>query len=493
MIPVMGYIFLGALAFSGQDVEGLSVGTVRPFTGMAVTNFRHTDLDGDGAPDLVLPGRVHFQRDGGFPPESRVPMPPFARMPEVDLWDGMLYCRLPGRLTVYAWRDGGWAAVLDQAMEWPGLTGPPGPNPSAVRLARFLCDAEDDGAPEILEPAPEGLFLYRREDDAYVQAFAWDILPELTLAPAMSQTLWPPEERRISLPVRQMWCRILCHDGIVAVLTEQESEAKRVVHVRREYALTDSGTLRDTPPPAGVSRSRPLPDHLQVCRLNTDDTMDYAGGKWDVSEASAYPALIYETWASVDGGASFAVRRVPSFQGFRPHCSFVDFDGDGDMDIVTESAALLTVGMREMVSEVLARPAIDHEVCVYTQAQGAFSSAPAVRFRRTVKLKQPPSRGGPHFKQYHSADRVSIVGDFNADGYRDLAVQAEIDRIDIHLASGYGYNARPDTVLAVPEGTRFGVADVNADGRSDIVVHPRHTAGPEAGMSTVYFAGEAVR
>ena len=492
MISVLAYIFVGALAFSEQHVEGLRVGTVRPFTGKPAVNFRHTDVDHDGLPDLVLPGAVYFQREGRFPPANRTAMPAFASMPDIDLWAGRLYCRLPGRLAVYAWRETGWETVITQAFEWPEMDGPPGTNPDAGRLTRFLCDAEGDGVPEILAPAPDGLRLYRRKNDEYVRALTWDVLPELTLAATRDATLWPPGERRISLPVRQMWCRIISHEGEVSVLSENETGANRKVYVRRRYPWTEDGALRGTAPAPQVSRGNPVPAHMQACRLNNDGLLDYAGVKWGVSEASTYPALVHETWASVDGGATFAVRRMPSLQGFRPHCAFVDFDGDGDMDIVNESCTLQTAGPREMLSELLSRAAVDHEIRVYTQTGGAFSQKAGVRVRRTIRLRRPPLRSGPVFERYVNAELVSIVGDYNGDGYRDLAVQTTPGRIAVYIASGYGYPDTPAATLTVPEGARFGAADVNADGRSDVVVHPPKSAGgAAANRTTVFFAGEA--
>lgn len=492
MISLFAYMLVGALTFSEQALDGVRVGTVRPFAGAAVVNFRHTDIDDDGIPDLVLPGKVCLQRDARFPPEARVPMPAFGRMPEVDVWAGRLYCRLPGRLAVYAWRAGAWQAELDQPVEWPGGDAPPGPNPSAVRLTRFVCDVDGQAPPEIVAAGPDGVFVYQRDGGEYVQALNWRILPELQLTPARNATVWPPEARRISLPVRQMSCRVLWQPGRISILSREAAGPRRRVHMRKDYVFAGEAPLRSEAPAPKVFRSKALPEHMKPCRLNEDGLPDFAGAKWAVSDASAFPSLVYETWASLDGGTSFAVRRAPSLQGFRPHCSFVDFDGDGDMDIVTESASLLTAGAREMLSEMLARNAIGHEIRVYVQARGRFAEAPTVRFSRTLRLEQPPFRNGPVFQRYNRAELVSILGDYNGDGYRDLAVQTERGSVAIHLASGYTYHDTPDVTLDVPPNARFGVADVNADGRGDLVFHSEERGGgAETATQTVFFAGEA--
>ena len=97
------------------------------------------------------------------------------------------------------------------------------------------------------------------------------------------------------------------------------------------------------------------------------------------------------------------------------------------------------------------------------------------------------------FERYQAAELMNITGDFNGDGYRDLAVRERADRLAIYLAAGFGYPSRMDTAVSIPPAAQFGVADVNADGRSDIVLRWRAgETGDGVELSRVYYAREAL-
>jgi hypothetical protein len=241
-----------------------------------------------------------------------------------------------------------------------------------------------------------------------------------------------------------------------------------------------------------MTETKPLPAHLHPCRLNDDDQIDYAGGLWKLSDSSAVPKAFYETWATLDGGATFHVRHAPSFQNARPRCMFVDFDGDGDLDMVTESAGLLEGGLREGLSRFLTRKALDHSVAVYPQAQGQFWKKPAFRATFRIRLEAPPIRNGPLFGRYQAGELFDLTGDFNGDGYRDALVQEGPGRLGVYLARGLDFPGRPDARPRIPASARFNVADVNGDGRSDIVLSWPSAAGQAAGTerTRILFASE---
>ena len=62
----------GATTFVGEEV---SVGPVEPLSGIATVNFRHVDLNQDGAPDLLFPEGVFLQRDGRFSAAEHIALP----------------------------------------------------------------------------------------------------------------------------------------------------------------------------------------------------------------------------------------------------------------------------------------------------------------------------------------------------------------------------------------------------------------------------------
>src|SRR5690606_23525107 len=90
-----------------------------------------------------------------------------------------------------------------------------------------------------------------------------------------------------------------------------------------------------------------LPPHVRPCHLNPDTIQDYAGSRWSLSQSAAIPVPIHESWASLDGGKTFQIERAISFPQFRPHAPFLDFDSDGDLDMIMESTTIFDDGVRE--------------------------------------------------------------------------------------------------------------------------------------------------
>ncbi|MCC6144522.1 MAG: VCBS repeat-containing protein [Candidatus Hydrogenedentes bacterium] len=488
---------LGALSFDAQDLPAVRVGAVNPLTGQVHVNYLIVDLDKNGEPDLLLPRVVLFQHDGKYGPAGGVPYPEFDGTPELDVWGADIYLRFPNRLVILRWLESAWSIVLDQPLEWP-----PSQDPESqllpeylqatptLRASRFLYDLDQDGIPELIAAAMDGVHVYAR-DETYAFKTLWDIMPPVELAGIPPQRIWPPQDRRLSIPLRQMACRVFIEDQRVRVLTRSEPLPGKCAYRVRDYVVSPEDGLEVTP--AGDAESAPMPEHMRPCRLNDDAIVDYAGGDWYISRAAILPRPIYETTATLDNGATLQTRRQA---GLRPHCSFIDFDGDGDLDMVTEEPDLFDGSLRESVARFISRSSVEHEVFLFQQIGGHFSDAPVLRHQVKIDLAQAPFENGPMFQRYRSNELVNWTGDFNGDHYLDLAVQRSADELAIYLAAGYGMSSAPDIVLSVSYLDPFAVADVNGDGRSDIIVRrsesqegPRpQTAEPET--ATVYFARE---
>jgi len=501
-------MLLGALTFVGQDVPGLRVGPVRSLTGQGATNFRQCDLDADGAADLLLPGAVVFQRNGSFPAQARQALPDFGESPLVDVWAGALYFRLRGRLAIFHWAGTEWRCDLDQALSWPpqeevfeGVRATPTHGSAPARLQRFLYDLDGDNTPELVAVNAAGVYLYTRREGLYGGAAPLPVFPALRLSSEPAQALWPAQSRHILFPARQMACRFFLDGEVLRVLTREEGAeglaawgAQSVRYVCTAYPLRGAAawTVRQD----AVARvcSEALPAHLQPCRLNGDGVIDYAGGQWEVSETSVLPVPIYATWATLDGGKTFYVQRAPSLQHARPHCSFVDFEGDGDLDMVAEATGLFDGGPRETLERFLTRSAVDHSIRIHVQGNGRFANTPSLTARLTIALAYPPCQQGPMFERYRAAELINVTGDFNGDGYRDLVVRDRADRLSIYLAAGFAYPSEREAVVSIPAPGHFGVADVNADGQSDLVVRWRvGESGEGAELCRVYYAREVLQ
>ena len=80
VVLVGAYLLLGALTFVEQDVPGLRVGPVRPFTGQGAVNFRSCDLDGDGHAMCCCPGPCFSSGTDCFPRKRGCRCPPSRRV-----------------------------------------------------------------------------------------------------------------------------------------------------------------------------------------------------------------------------------------------------------------------------------------------------------------------------------------------------------------------------------------------------------------------------
>jgi hypothetical protein len=174
--------------------------------------------------------------------------------------------------------------------------------------------------------------------------------------------------------------------------------------------------------------------------------------------------------------------------------SFVDVDGDGAADLVTETSALTEGGVRETVAKLLTHSAVGHRVEVRLQNAEAprFHEAPGLTGEFRIALMAPAARGGLLFQRYRAGELVNVTGDFDGDGVRDVAVQDMPGRIAVYPARGERFAQEPWAVLETAPERRFSVADVDGDGRSDLVVRWLDPRGGDASeRSRVYLTREA--
>lgn len=493
MISLVPLLLLAGVTFSGEDIPGLLVGEVNRLNGQVSLNFRQTDLDGDGAIDLVLRGEVLFQRDGQFPPNARAPLPAFDETPlACDVWRDRIYLRTTSRLKVLRWDNGKWAVTLDVPVAWPRAAPQyeaEGGKSGFTRFQGFLHDLKGDGVPEIVLPAADGLHVYTLDADACAPAATLDVLPPLRFEQAKGQSLWPPERRSVAFPSRQMRCRLLLSGPMVTVVTSEDAPEACVRYTLTRYTLDPANKFAVLPEATQRQAVGPLPLCMEPCRLNNDDQMDFAGGDWETTNASVIAAPIYQTLVSLDGGRT---RHAARAQFFTPHCSFVDFDGDGDLDLVTETTGLFDGGIRETVTRFLSGRDVNHTVGVHFQdARGRFSEKPDVIGVVSIHFDHAFWQGGLMLDRYLAAELCDITGDFDGDGYRDLMAQQEPGRLALHLCSGRGFASRLDAAISMPRDARFAVTDVNGDGLSDVVIFWTSRDGNEnETKSRVYFARE---
>lgn len=485
MNGILAGLVCGALVFVEQDIPGIRVGRVEPLSGERWRNFRQADIDGDGKTDLLLPDCVAFQRGDAFRTEDRAPLPYLEESPACDLWDTTLYFRLPARVACVKWSREGWETILDLPVPWPrqgvssnGTGSQSNHAAPLVHFERFLHDLDEDGVPEIVVTSDQGVHVFVKNESGYVESGLLDVLPPPQLVPEQTPSFWPPDTRRTPSPELQLSCRFfIAKNRLVMLESDFLSNDTVHYHVRRyEILRKEDGSW--TARLASEQQTPPMASSMRPCRLNEDDTIDFAGGNWQFEPGGVLHAPVYETLASTNGGHTTQFVRSMSF---RPSCSFVDFNGDGRLDMVTESSGLFAGGVRETVTRLMSTHAFDHTVRIHLQNKnGAFPGSPDAEGTFRINIDKVPARSGDRFNRYSASELIDVTGDFDADGIRDAVVHGDARCIRVFRGTAKGFSSKPLIAAQIQGHWRFAADDVDGDGRSDLVFRWMDSASTDA-------------
>ena len=92
--------------------------------------------------------------------------------------------------------------------------------------------------------------------------------------------------------------------------------------------------------------------------------------------------------------------------------------------------------------------------------------------------------------RYTRGSLLSVQGDFDGDGFLDAAVQDRPDRISVYCGSRVGFEDSPYATIALPSIESFCVADLNGDGRADILADAPTLGAPAQPSRTGLFLME---
>ncbi len=477
MLAAAAMVFAtGAAAFTVEEAP-------LPFVSMNMqcNPFRHADLDRDGLEDLVSVSQVLFQRDGRFPIDARAPFPHVKERPVWDLWNDVLYLIDEKGLRTLRWTDGQWESLSHQEIDWPeGWRGRLDTLQSPSQQTspeRFLTDLDGDGEPEILLPLESGIDVYRRIDGLYAEAGSLNVYPPPRLARSSGEALWPSSERTLDLPVLETFGMLRFARNTVSVLHQEQNRtapAYQVTHY--DIALNHSGRFEATA--RQRTTTAPMPPFMYPFQLNSDDVPDFVGIGREKARGDLMGLPVYVISATTDLGKTIQTVRTHLSSGARP---FVDFDGDGDMDMVSVKTSLAEGGIRERLTLILTRHVVEAEVRVHLQnSRGVFSKEPAIARRFAIELPAPLFRPGRMRTRYWNGELVRLDGDYNGDGYRDALVREREDRLAVYLYQRGRFASAPAAALEIEPDSSYMIADINADGRSDVVVFSTDFTGDQA-------------
>ncbi len=493
MIALYVSFAFAAQVFERVDMPGLVAGAPNPLNGHRSINAARADVDGDGAIDVLLPTHVYFQRNGEFSLENAAFLPRYNEQPAGEIHNGELFLLFPDRICAYRWMDGAWKEQFNQDISWPGgaidaapLAGAETSPEMGVQFTRFLYDIDANGEPEIVLITSEGVHIYARAGNVVFRANTLDVLPPLRIHAARNDHTRTRSTK--GFPARQMACRLIVDGASLLVVTERETALDRLEFAYTRYAISTAGDFALTSEPQ--SNSYPaVPSYMQPCRLNADDTTDFAGTSWSLSETSGTPVPLLTTSASLDGGVSIATVRS---HGFRPQCSFVDVNGDGNLDLVGGSLTTSGRGLHESILQRLTRRSLHYNVEIHLQKNGRFHPAPDIEIPIAIRLDSAPYKDGPQFRRFREGQSFDITGDFDGDGLRDLLVREAVDRAVIYRNEGERFSADAVAKIDLDPEAECNPADIDLDGRTDIVVEAPRGAGSDP-LETAYvlFSREA--
>jgi len=243
-----------------------------------------------------------------------------------------------------------------------------------------------------------------------------------------------------------IWCFIAASiTASITLLTKETFNDGRVQFSELRYRLMKTKEGYTAESTGDALRSRRFPAYIQPCRLNEDDSIDFAGGALDYTSSLALLTPIYTTVVQSSPNRTPQTFRTKSFT---PHTLFTDMNQDGYLDLILERTDITDGGLRETLNRFMTQRRFSHRLSIhYQHPDGSFSAKADIQKTVDIKLDHTPIRLSEMFERYQAGKLINATGDFNHDGLNDLLVQVSPDTLAVFLCQGSTFSAKPDYTI----------------------------------------------
>jgi hypothetical protein len=213
--------------------------------------------------------------------------------------------------------------------------------------------------------------------------------------------------------------------------------------------------------------------------VNRDGRTDLIKNRWLTEEwflpgTYSGKVIVRVFLADADGNISDEPQHVFRKNDWLPSIPVVDIDGDGHMDLVL---GYNRWSGREEVVESLTAKRIDLTLRFHFYEADGFSEKPDFQMPLKLSLNERSLYSAFMLDFMHGHEfsiLMSLDGDFNGDGCRDLLVKDRDRDASVYFfrSREEGFSRRADTWFEVKSVGRFIARDLNGDDISDLIVEP---------------------
>jgi len=441
------------------------------------------DLDGDKRKEIVVPGSDGLLRI--------LKLTGDAARPALALWhvvDARIESDQAGScyLTAAALdRDGRESLViaLPRGIYRLNLTGSPptalfqlvsdrtffdeGEREPAPRRVDFAADVTGDGVPELWIPERDGMAFWRRDAQGGWERMA---MPPFTLNVRQSFGAAPPETNRFQPPLQRLGFSYSLNYPDLQVMDLDRAGRPELVAVTHRPG--PAPTVRaECFPPAGEGRFAEAPTQVRTAPDDEGNQtfLDWNGdGFLDLLRVESNldpvrPRTIVKVFVSPAAREHAFDRPTYRYTTHDPigMVFFGDWNRDGLADLAW-SQFDYSFGSTDDLVDILLGREIDVTLRFAFGRPGGLPGAPDQSLRLRIRNRCFSARYFPP---------VSMEGDFDGDGGADLLVRTQLDEGQIHLSANRGtrFVERPAATFPLGEGGPCLIVDLDGDGKSDVV------------------------